>query len=237
MSSAGVHIYAGGGNMSNVIDASAGQPGAGDGNDSMVQVKQDLAALVQRLGTPAAEEVIGTLPDHMKQDLAASVVQGLDPDQQQAAAEGVIGTLSDHMKQDLAASVVQGLDPDQQQAAAEGVVGALPGEAKQDLVASVVQGLEPDQQQAAAQKVLSALPTAQAEQVAQSVIGTPDKRTQQVLWYLVVSTLTAAVFVFGTMAFVLVYQSKVADAPLALATTALGGIVGLVATSPGGRMG
>jgi len=37
------------------------------------------------------------------------------------------------------------------------------------------------------------------------------------------------------MAFVLIYQKKAAEAPLALATTALGGIVGLVATSPGSR--
>jgi len=35
------------------------------------------------------------------------------------------------------------------------------------------------------------------------------------------------------MAFVLVYQKKAAEALLALATGALGAIVGLVATSPG----
>jgi hypothetical protein len=45
--------------------------------------------------------------------------------------------------------------------------------------------------------------------------------------------MTAAIFVFGSMAFVLIYQGKAAEAPLALATTALGGVVGLVATSPG----
>jgi hypothetical protein len=39
--------------------------------------------------------------------------------------------------------------------------------------------------------------------------------------------------VFGAMAFLLIYQRKPAEAPLALATTALGGVVGLVATSPG----
>jgi hypothetical protein len=36
---------------------------------------------------------------------------------------------------------------------------------------------------------------------------------------------------FGTMAFALIYQ-KPAEAPRALAATALGGVVGLVATSP-----
>lgn len=55
------------------------------------------------------------------------------------------------------------------------------------------------------------------------------------LWYIVVSTLAAAVFVFGSMAFVPVYRKKAAEAPRALVTTALGGIVGLVATSPGRR--
>ena len=71
--------------------------------------------------------------------------------------------------------------------------------------------------------------------VAETVLGSPDRKTRQILWYLVVATLTAADFVFGSMAFVLVYQKKAAEAPLALATAALGAIVGLVATSPGSR--
>jgi hypothetical protein len=36
------------------------------------------------------------------------------------------------------------------------------------------------------------------------------------------------VVTFGVLAFVLIYQRKSAEAPLALATTALGGIVGLL---------
>jgi len=133
------------------------------------------------------------------------------------------------------ASVVRGLDtPEQQAAAAEGVIGAMPSEAKQDLAASVVRGLDtPEQQKAAAEGVMSAMPVKQRQEVAQSLLGRPDKTTRQVLWYMVVSTLVLAIFVFGTMAFVLIYQKKPAEAPLALATTALGGVVGLVATSPG----
>ena len=166
----------------------------------------------------------------------ASVVQGLDtPEQQKAAAESVIGALTSDAKQDLAASVVQGLDtPEQQKAAAEGVIGALTNDAKQDLAASVVRGLDnPEQQKAAAEGVLSAMPVKQRQQVAKNLLGSPDKKTRQVLWYIVVSTLVAAIFVFGIIAFVLIYQKKPAEAPLALATTALGGVVGLVATSPG----
>jgi len=52
---------------------------------------------------------------------------------------------------------------------------------------------------------------------------------------MVVGTMALAVFFFGTMAFVLMYQKKGAEAPLALATTALGAIIGLVATSPGSK--
>jgi hypothetical protein len=133
------------------------------------------------------------------------------------------------------ASVVRGLDSSEQQtAAAEGVINAMTSDAKQGLAASVVKGLDtPEQQTAAAEGAINALPAAQREQVAQGVLGNPDKKTRQVLWYMVVATLTLAIFVFGTMAFVLIYQKKSAEAPLALATTALGGVVGLVATSPG----
>jgi hypothetical protein len=136
------------------------------------------------------------------------------------------------------ATMSDGLDTSAQQAAAEEMIRALPSEAKQGLAATVVQGLDtPAQQQAAAEQVMRTLPSEQRVQAAENVIGPPDKRTRQVLWYMVVSTLTVAVFVFGSMAFVLVYQKKAAEAPLALATTALGGIVGLVATSPGSRSG
>ena len=132
-----------------------------------------------------------------------------------------------------------GLDtPAQQLAAAESVIGTLPSDARQSLAATVVQGLDtPEAKQAAAEGVMGALSSQQRAQVAQSVLGTPDARTRQVLWYVVVTTLAVAVFVFGSMAFALVYQKKAAEAPLALATTALGGIVGLVATSPGSRSG
>jgi len=188
----------------------------------------------------AAELAVGALSPAEQQALAATVIQGLDtPQQQQAAAEGVVGALPAEAKQDLAATVIQGLDtPQQQQAAAEGVVGALPAEAKQDLAATVVQSLDtPQQQRAAAEGVVGALPAEQRQQLAEGVLGLgpPDPKTQQNLWYIVIWTMAAAIFVFGSMAFVLIYQKKAAEAPLALATTALGGVVGLIATSPGGR--
>jgi hypothetical protein len=138
---------------------------------------------------------------------------------------------------EAAVAAVQQLDTvAEQRAAAEGVVQAIPSEAKQNLAATVVQGLDtPQQQQAAAERVVQALPTEQREQLTDNLLGAPDRKTRQRLWYLIIGALTAAIFVFGMMAFILIYQQKAAEAPLALATTALGGIVGLIATSPGSQ--
>jgi hypothetical protein len=155
---------------------------------------------------------------------------------ERASVEQVMQTMTPETKQHLAAAVVGSLEtPEQQRAAAESVVEAMPNETKQDLAAAVVRSLEtPEQQRAAAEGVVGTLPSTQQQQLAEGVLGRPDARTRAKLWYIVVWTMAAAIFVFGTMAFVLIYQKKAAEAPLALATTALGGIVGLVATSPGG---
>jgi hypothetical protein len=181
---------------------------------------------------PVPEEVNrpDTEPTAPTQTLAEAL-----PSTAQKAAELAMDTLPPAEQQGLAAAVVQTLDtPQQQKAAAEAVVGALPAEAKQDLAATVVQTLDtPQQQRAAAEAVVGTLPSDQQQQLAEGVLGVPDRRTQQRLWYIVVWTLVAAIFVFGAMAFVLIYQKKAAEAPLALATTALGGVVGLIATSPG----
>lgn len=157
-------------------------------------------------------------------EACAALAQRLPPSEQQV----------------LPAVVVRNLDtPEQQRAAAERVVGAVANEAKPDLAASVVQSLDtPEQRRAAAERVVRALPNEQKQQLAQNVLGRPDQKTRRHLWYIVISTMVAAIFVFGSMAFVLIYQGKAAETPLALATTALGGVVGLVATSPGaGRLG
>jgi hypothetical protein len=188
------------------------------------------------------EEPASQDPNRPDQEPTASAQALADalPSTTQVAAEQAVGTLAPAEQQDLAAAVVQTLDtPEQQKAAGEGVVAALPTEAKQDLAATVVQSLDtPEQQRAAAEGVIEALPAQQRQQLAESVLGSPDQRTRQILWYIVIWTMAAAIFVFGAMAFVLIYQKKPAEAPLALATTALGGVVGLIATSPGsGRSG
>ena len=45
-------------------------------------------------------------------------------------------------------------------------------------------------------------------------------------------SLVAVIVIFGVLSFVLIYQGKHAEATLALATTALGGIVGLISPGP-----
>jgi hypothetical protein len=66
------------------------------------------------------------------------------------------------------------------------------------------------------------------------MFGTPDPKTQRALWYIVIVTTSAAIFLFGGLTFALTLLGKSGEGTLALATTALGGIVGLVATTPGG---
>ena len=203
-----------------------GQPRSGGNGSETPEQKQ-----------PAASPVIGTLPADLQQAMPAALAQGLEtPEQKGAAATAVIGSLPADLQQAIPATLVRGMEtPEQKQAAATAVIGSLPANLQQAMPAALVQGLEtPEQKQAAATAVIGTL-SADAKQQLAGALGSPDQRTRQVLWYLVVSTLTAAVFVFGTMAFVLVYQKKAADAPLALATAALGGIIGLVATSPGSR--
>ncbi|MER6085679.1 hypothetical protein [Streptomyces sp. NPDC001833] len=111
---------------------------------------------------------------------------------------------------------------------------ALSDEDKPDLATALMQGItDPEQQQAVVERVARTLQPKQQQRLAESLLGRPAKKTRQNLWYIVVATMAAAVFVFGVLAFVLIYQKKPAEAPLALATTALGGVVGLAATGPG----
>jgi hypothetical protein len=167
-------------------------------------------------------------------DEAARLIDGLSTEQQRSAAEVAVKALPDEAKQDLAAIVVQSMDTQANQtAAANGVVEALPDEAKQDLAATVVRSIDsPTQQRAAAEGAVRSLSDEQRRQIV-SALGSPDRTTRQILWYIVVSAMVGAIFVFGVMMFILVQSGKPAEAPLALATTALGGLVGLIATSPG----
>ncbi|WP_320777730.1 hypothetical protein [Streptomyces sp. CRN 30] len=145
--------------------------------------------------------------------------------------------LSDGTKSSLTAALMRDIaTPEEQRAAAMGMVRSMPDDAGPDVAEALVQGISaPDQRRAVAERVVGTLHPKQQQRLAESVLGRPDKATRQTLWFIVVWTMTVAVFVFGALAFVLIYRGRPAEAPLALATTALGGVVGLVATSPGSR--
>jgi hypothetical protein len=201
----------------------------GDSSSSMSQLSEEQRELLrEHLNRPDADAsallnaLAATLPPAAWKNVVAETAATALPAEEQP---------------DLVASVVQGLGTDQQkQAAAGAAVDALSSDAKPDLVASVVQGLGTSQQkQAAAGAAMGALSQADMEAVAANagVLDLPDTKTQRNLWYMVVGTMALAIFAFGIMAFLLLSWGKGAEAPLALATTALGGIVGLIATSPG----
>jgi flagellar biosynthesis/type III secretory pathway M-ring protein FliF/YscJ len=124
------------------------------------------------------------------------------------------------------------LNIDRQKQIAATAVDALSADSKQELVGNVVQSVGTDQKKQIAATAVEALPQADKEDVAASILGIPDRKTQQKLWYIVVGMMGGAIFVFGILTFVLVLVGKSAEGVVALATTALGGVVGLVSTSP-----
>jgi len=172
------------------------------------------------------------LPATLKQQIRG-VVEGLPAEQKQAAAAAAAAEVPNEATPGLLATVVQALPAEQQQAAAAAAAAAVPNEATPGLVATVVQALPTEQKREAAQAAMSTLSHDQRGELAASILGEPDPRTQQRLWYMVVGTMGLSIFVFGFMAFLLISWKKAGDAPLALATTALGGVVGLVASGPG----
>jgi hypothetical protein len=190
-----------------------------------------------------------------QQDAAVAAVNALPPEATPAVTARVIGNTSntDQQRQDAAVAAVNALpqeatpavmarvignmsNTDQQQQAATAAVNALPPEATPAVMARVIVNMSnTDQQQQAATAAVNALSPAGQQQVLSSVLGTPDAKTQRTLWYVVISTVSGAIFVFGVLTVVLIILGKNAEGALALATTALGGIVGLIATSPGAR--
>jgi hypothetical protein len=193
-------------------------------------LKQQILELCQDDATAGAiiRAVIGAKPD-----LAATVVQNLPAGEKQAAAAAAAAEVSNEDTPGLVATVVQALPAEQQQAAAAAAAAEVSNEATPRLVATVVNALPTDQKQAAAQAAMSTLSQDQRGALAASILGEPNPKTQQMLWYIVVGSMGLSIFVFGIMAFLLINWGKAGDAPLALATTALGGVVGLVASGPG----
>lgn len=178
--------------------------------------------------SPSAE----TTPE----DVATMVGNLASTDQKKEAAVAVIGKLPPDAAPEVVATMVDNLEStDQKKDAAVAVVGKLPPEATPDVVGRMVDNLGSADQVKVATAAMNALPTQRQQDLANSILGTPSRKVQAALWLIVVITISAAIFIFGTLSFILVLNGRGAEGPLALATTALGGIVGLIATTPGRR--
>jgi hypothetical protein len=151
---------------------------------------------------------------------------------QQTVNQAVKNTLEER-RPDLIANAVGGLSGFHKKATAEKVIGSVDTKDQPDILTTAIDNLPASEQKATVKKSYLALSPQDQEDLASTGLGSPDAKTRQKIWYVVVGTMAAALFVFGTMAFVLILRGDAAEAPLALATAALGGLVGLVATSPG----
>ncbi len=164
------------------------------------------------------------------------MTDNLDNAQKKEEAVKLVEALSSEDKSEVVARLVGNLEtPDQKKEAAVAAVGALSSAATPDAVAAMVGKLDSADQKRAAAAALNMLPQDQQQQLASSVLGNPSPKVQGALWLIVIITISAAIFVFGVLSFVLVVSGKGAEGPLALAATALGGIVGLLASTPGRR--
>jgi hypothetical protein len=184
-----------------------------------------------------AVAAVGAGPSQATPDLVARMVGNLDTtDQKKEAAVAAVGAVPSEATPDVVGTMVGNLDTtDQKKEAAVAAVGAVPSEATPDVVGTMVGNLGSADQVRAAAAAMNALPAQRQQDLANSILGTPSSKVQGSLWLIVVITISAAIFIFGVLSFVLVLSGRGAEGPLALATTALGGIVGLIATTPGRR--
>lgn len=106
---------------------------------------------------------------------------------------------------------------------------------KRETAIRAFQDLPQSQQREVVEATAAGLSLSDREIVA-NLLGRPDHVTSRVLWYLVVGSLVSSIFIFGVLAVLMIYSEKGGEIPLALATAALGGVLGLVSTSPGSRI-
>lgn len=195
-----------------------------------------LRSLDPFLRKAAAEALMTRLPPESRQELVPRMAEGLGDSEKRAVAEGVVAQLPAEETQELVPHLVRQLGNSEKRAAANGVVAQLPADERQDLVPSLVKDLGNSQKQALVTDVAGQLTNKERQDVAEGLgLPPPDTITRRYLWYMVVGILGVAIFVFGSMAFILLAQKQPAEAPLTLATTALGAVVGLIAFGPGSR--
>lgn len=162
---------------------------------------------------------------------ATSFLQGLPEGETAKFVGDAVGQLSAGAQEATASEIFNLLDAPRQTAQVVESIKSLPTGGVEEAVGAGLDQLPVAQLEDAATKALGSLPAA-AQQRVVGGLSAPDAETNRWLWKVVVGSLIAIVVIFGVLAFVLIYQKKSAEAPLALATTALGGIVGLLAPGP-----
>jgi hypothetical protein len=136
-----------------------------------------------------------------------------------AAASDAFQGLSDDDKRRMIPKMVAEAARTDPTGVGRDIIGEISGRAEQRaMVRGALGGMDETDRQAAMSPFALPAPTNQA--------------SLTTLWILILMLLGLAVFTFGTMTFVLVYQKKSAEGTLALATAALGAIVGLISPSP-----
>jgi hypothetical protein len=181
-------------------------------------------------------DVASELPSEQKKAAAQEIATALPPEQQKATVQEIAAALPPGDQQDLATTLGQSLEsPEQKKATAQGIAAALTPEQKKATAQGIAAALPSLDQQDLATTMVKSLDRPQQTEVLETVFGPLDNETRKTILKVVIYTLTTVVFLFGVMAFMLLYQGKGAEAPLTLATTALGAIVGLIAINPGGR--
>jgi hypothetical protein len=175
---------------------------------------------IESLGT-----TLDRIPDDRRSEAVSSLLQSL-PDSETAQAVGdAFSSLSANAQEATASEVFDRLDTPQKTVQVVQGMDSLPAPKLEEAVGAALQRLPSPQLEAAASTAMGQLPAA-AQQRVIGGLSTPDAATNRWLWKCVVGSLVAVIIIFGVLSFVLIYQGKHAEATLALATTALGGIVG-----------
>ena len=178
-----------------------------------------------------AHLALGQIPPDQKFEGASYLLGGLTQLDQAQAVTDLVSRLPDAAKAATASNVFDQLGQPQKAAQVMQGIESLSAPDLEQAVGAGLNRLPAPQLESAASAALGAL-SPDAQQRVTGGLTTPDAATNRWLWKVVVVSLVAVVIVFGVLTFVLILKGKSAEAPLALATTALGGIVGLLSPGP-----
>ncbi len=211
------------------MDAADGTPDP-EGT-SGVHEEEGLAAPGADAARPSLDPTLDQIPEDRRSEAATSLLQNLPVGETARAVGDAISGLSMDAQEATVSTLFNQLDPPQKAAQVVQGIDSLQTPNLEEAVGAGLQRLQAPQLESATSTALSHLSPA-AQQRVVGGLGSPDAATNRWLWKCVVGSLVAVVIVFGVLTFVLIYQKKSAEATLALATTALGGIVGLISPGP-----